>query len=389
MYDLIVIGGGPAGTAAAITGAYLRALGGPPAQNLPPAESPRGTGGILLLERGNFPRQKVCGEFVSAEATRILRELLGNEVEFLDCSPRIRHVRLYAGSREFAFPITPAASSITRWELDHKLWQAAVQAGVDSRQGCEVTDVQRKDNVFAAITPQETFLGRTVIDASGRWSTLNARNRRARGGRLHQAHWIGLKAHFNIQAPRRAADLPTPGAESTDLYFFPGGYCGVQPSGEGRLNVCAMVRAERAVRLARVLELHPLLRERSRNWTPFTREVVTAPLGFHARRPQRAGMLCAGDTAGFIDPFVGDGILLALRSGRLAAQILSPVWNTAITLDEAVSRYSRAYRQQFSRVFYAAACLRLALSAPPWLRLILLQGLRLPHVARLVFKSTR
>ena len=389
MYDLIVIGGGPAGTAAALTAARLRSGCGCPWQDARPAGRTRGTGGILLLERGHFPRQKVCGEFVSAEAVRILREFLGNAVEFLDCSPNIRRVRLYAGRREFAFPITPAASSIARWELDHELWQAATRAGVDSRLDCKVTDVQRKDHVFSVTTPAETFLGRTVIDASGRWSTLNARDRCVRGTSHRQVHWIGLKAHFRLEAPCRATALSAQDADSTDLYFFPGGYCGVQPSGKDRLNICAVVHAERAVRLARVLELHPLLHERSRKWAPLSPEVVTAPLGFHAYRPQRAGMLCAGDTAGFIDPFVGDGILLALRSGTLAAQVLAPVWNHATTLDEAVSRYCNTYRRKFSHVFHLAACLRLALNAPPFLRSALLQGLRVPGVAQLLVRSTR
>ena len=93
--------------------------------------------------------------------------------------------------------------------------------------------------------------------------------------------WIGLKAHF-------AEPFPNP---SVDLYFFDGGYCGVQPvevndahSGNGRVNACAMVRADVASTLPDVFARHDSLRERSLRWQPLSDPVSTSPLIF--RKPQ-------------------------------------------------------------------------------------------------------
>src|SRR5579885_293610 len=110
-YDLVVIGGGPAGTAAAIMCARTGAR-------------------VLLLERGRFPRQKVCGEFTSAEALTILQELLGPNSSLLQNGIGITQGRLFLDGRVLKVPISPAALSIARFDLDSALLQRAEGAGV-------------------------------------------------------------------------------------------------------------------------------------------------------------------------------------------------------------------------------------------------------------------
>src|SRR5246127_5705432 len=91
-YDLAVVGGGPAGTSAAITAARSGAR-------------------VLLLERGRLPRQRVCGEFVSAESLDLLGSLLAEATpEFLQRAVRIRETRLFVGGRTIVAPVEPAAA---------------------------------------------------------------------------------------------------------------------------------------------------------------------------------------------------------------------------------------------------------------------------------------
>src|SRR5215813_13748627 len=112
VYDLIVVGGGPAGSAAAITAARHGAR-------------------VLLLERGRFPRHKVCGEFVSAESLHVLSELLCPEKQaLLTEALRISQARIFVDGKILAAPVDPPAASIARLELDAALWQSAEQAGV-------------------------------------------------------------------------------------------------------------------------------------------------------------------------------------------------------------------------------------------------------------------
>ena len=118
-FDLAVIGGGPAGAAAAIMAA-------------------RGGAHVLLLDRDRFPRHKVCGEFISHEALGLLRQLLPSS-PLLASAPAISEARVYSGGRELRAKLQPPALSVARYELDLALWQAAQAAGVECRDGNEVS----------------------------------------------------------------------------------------------------------------------------------------------------------------------------------------------------------------------------------------------------------
>jgi flavin-dependent dehydrogenase len=363
-YDLVVIGGGPAGTAAAIVGG-------------------RNGRRVLLLERGRFPRHKVCGEFVSAESLALLKALLDcQHTSPLRDAIQIPQARLFLDRRTLTTVVDPPAASIARLDLDLALWNSAGKAGVDARQQITVQSVSGT-GPFQIMTSVGEFEARAVINASGRWSNLNASSPKAE----QQERWIGLKAHF-------AEASPNP---SVDLYFFEGGYCGVQPvkindthSKNGRVNACAMVRADVASTLTDVFARHDALLERSRHWQPLSDPVTTSPLIFRKPQPARECVLMAGDAAGFVDPFVGDGVSLALRSGSLAAECVMQFLAGEISLQHAVQLYSGTYEQRLSPVFRASSTLRRMLSLPQAIRIPLLYFLgKTPALASYMVRKTR
>ncbi|MBZ5533032.1 MAG: FAD-dependent oxidoreductase [Acidobacteriia bacterium] len=354
-YDLIVAGAGPAGSACAITAARAGAR-------------------VLLLDKDRFPRHKVCGEFVSAESLRLLESLL--QESLFGSRLEIGSSRIFLDGKTVRLPVAPAALSIPRYDLDAALLQAARRAGVQAEEGVAVRDVQMPavaDDLFHVATSETTFTARAVVNASGRWSQLTKYDA---GG---QAKWLGLKAHY------RESSAPT----SVDLYFFPGGYCGVTPLGPDSVNACAMVRADAATTLDRVLAAHPELLARSRNWEPLFAAITTSPLYFRTPVTETNGMICAGDAAGFIDPFAGDGISLALHSGTLAAESLVPFLQGKCSLAQARAQYSAAYARRFTPAFRNAAWLRRGLSAPKWIRSLGLSLMGTRPVAKLIVRKTR
>ncbi|MFB3915748.1 MAG: NAD(P)/FAD-dependent oxidoreductase [Terriglobales bacterium] len=373
MYDLIIIGGGPAGTAAAIAAARAQLR-------------------VLLLERGRFPRHKVCGEFVSAEALGLLSSLMRGCPEgeaVLSGALRVNCARLFADGSEARVSISPSAASIPRFQLDAALWRSAQVAGCDCRQQVEVLACQPPGAAtpseaapFEVTTNSGIFRARSVVDASGRWSRLRNMPTSEPQRFRKQPDWLGLKAHYKTGATDAHE-------QTTDLYFFEGGYCGVQPVGEGELNVCAMTRSTVATDLTDVFALQPLLRERSRGLTQLTEAVATSPLIFREPTPERDGILCVGDAAGFIDPFAGDGISLALRSGTAAATALADFCHGVITLKQAVRRYRETYELSFAPAFRAAARLRRLLAMPRFARGLVLQLLQTRAFAQYVLRTTR
>ncbi len=371
-FDLAVIGGGPAGTSAAITAARAGAR-------------------VLLLERGQLPRQRVCGEFVSSESISLLASLLG-PTDLVDRALRIPEARLFFDGHVVSTRVEPSAASIARLDLDIMLWRSAKLAGVDACMQTTVETIAQND-FFQLFTSAGNFKARAVIDATGRWSNLRAQafgNGSHSGSKDNGEKWLGVKAHFSEPDPHL----------SVDLYFFDGGYCGVQPvtlsgnqigeSGQGkRVNACAMVRSDVARSLPEVFDLNPELKRRSHAWQPLGEPVSTAPLIFREPTPVVDGILMAGDAAGFVDPFVGDGISLALRSGALAAQSLVPFFKAQSSLEQAAAHYRRQYRECLLPVFRNSSKIRRLLSLPRPIRRFVGHLLAAPAVSRLLVHLTR
>jgi menaquinone-9 beta-reductase len=361
-YDLAIVGGGPAGTSAAITAARAGAK-------------------VLLLERGRLPRQRVCGEFVSAESLDLLGNLLADSAtDLLAKAPRITEARLFVEGRTISTPITPPAASIGRFDLDAALWHAAEQSGIDARLMITAQSVEHNEH-FEIQTAGRKFHARALISAVGRWSNLVVRYAGDSG-----TQWLGVKGHFAESAAQA----------SVDLYFFDGGYCGVQPvrlagdEANHRVNACAMVRSDLARTLPEVFRLHPQLHLRAREWQPLMEPVTTFPLMFRKPRPTKDETLFVGDAAGFVDPFVGDGISLALRSGAMAAECLGPFFRSAISLTEAAEQYRRKYESELAPVFRTSSRIRQLLSLPRPVRRAASHLLeRNPAVSRLFVKMTR
>jgi flavin-dependent dehydrogenase len=351
-YDLIVAGAGPAGSACAITAARAGAR-------------------VLLLEKDRFPRHKVCGEFVSPESLRLLGSLLAQD-QFPAAQPRITRARVFLDRKVVSLPVSPPAYSIPRFELDAALLRAARHAGVCAEEGTTVREVTQNGR-FTVHAAGKTLTAKAVVNTTGRWSQLTQYEIG------DQARWIGLKAHFCEAAP----------PDSVDLYFFAGGYCGVQAVAKNAVNAAAMVQAGVARSLEEVFAAHPDLWRRSRAWEPLFPSITTSPLYFRRPETENNGMLLAGDAAGFIDPFAGDGISLALHTGTLAAESLADFLRDKSSLAESHRRYKAAYIARFAPAFRNAARLRAVLSLPAWLRTGLLGLIGTRPIAATIVRGTR
>ena len=356
-FDLAIIGGGPAGSSAAITAARMGAAVG-------------------LFEARDFPRHRVCGEFVSAESLDLLSGLLQDTPKAASVfarAPVIKRARFLFGGRVIEVEVSPAALSVTRYDLDALLWDAAQRAGAEAHSDCEVIAC---DGVgpFTLQTSFGSYPAKAVIVAAGRWSQFTADRTLPSGPK-----WIGLKAHF-------CEPKATP---STDLYFFENGYCGVQPVAADVVNACAMVRSDCATALEQVFALHPKLAERAAGWHPVVQPISTAPLVYRKPQPIRDNMMFVGDAAAFIDPFAGDGISIALRSGRVAAECLRDFLLAKNSLVNAVAAYRGGYNRQFDPLISAAARVRSLFSLPAIAKPAAFELLRLPWLLPHLIRKTR
>lgn len=297
MTEVLVIGGGLAGAAAALRLA-------------------RAGREAVVLERERGPHDKVCGEFLSFEAQEELTDL-GLDLEAMGAVPLDR-VALAAGGRRSEAPLGFQALSLTRRVLDEALLDRAARAGAEVRRGARATGLARDGEGWAVEVGGETLKARTVLLATGKHDLRGWR--RPPGG---QDDLLGLKGYWRLARPGRLAGL-------VELHLFPGGYAGLQPVEGGRANLCLVVRRAAFAGLggwdallAHLLAAAPALAERLEGAEPCTDKplaVASIPYGLVADRSE--GLWRLGDQAAVIPSFTGEGMSLALHGARAAAEAI-------------------------------------------------------------------
>ncbi|HLH12007.1 MAG TPA: FAD-dependent oxidoreductase [Methylovirgula sp.] len=297
MIETLVIGGGPAGAALA---AHLARRGQ----------------GVLLIERQSGPHHKVCGEFLSEEAVFYLYEL-GIDPEKLGAVP-ITNVSLAAGKSPIDVPLPFVAMSLSRRVLDEALLQRAVDLGAEILRGRTVKSLQREEGRWAAaLDDGRSILARHAFLATGKH---DLRDWRRPPGR--QSDLLAFKLHWRL---RTEAALNS----EVELFFFPGGYAGLEPIEGGLANLCLVVRGARFAAIGSKWEaLHeallracPHLRRRLEGAEPcWARPLAVAAIPYGFVQTRSEGIWRLGDQAACIPSFAGDGIAIALHSAHLAAQ---------------------------------------------------------------------
>ncbi len=362
MHEAVIVGGGPAGAAAAI----LLANAGRD---------------VTLIERNAAPADKVCGDFLSAEAIEAIAAL-GVDLTPLAPSP-ITIVRLVHKERiaETALPFP--ACGLTRRALDEALLRRAAEQGAAVRRGYAV----RRIDCDAALTVDVDALGRlpaaSVFLATGKHDLHGL----GRPGRA--AGPVGFKTYYRLADSERAALHG-----HVELILFAGGYAGLQCVEAGQTVLCLVTGRDRLracsgewpTLLASLLTESPHLARRLHGAVAvLERPVAIAGLPYgHLHRPARQaprGLFRLGDQAAVIGSLTGDGVALALASARLAAA-------TWLRRDDADAYHRRFARHHANQLRLASALHRLCLT-PATQRLVVGATGAWPGLMRLAATWTR
>lgn len=315
---VIVIGAGPAGSLAAILLA-------------------RHGASVRLIEQSRFPRDKVCGECLSALGRAVLRRH-GLERPLLDAGAvELARAHLISPEAVSTLDLPEPMLGLSRSAMDTLLRDAAVEAGVELVQPARVEGVDSVPHSCARVrdlrsNAVHTFEADLVIVADGRGALLPEHP--AASGDL------GIKAHFeDVDADDRAITL----------FSMRGCYGGVAPIEDHRWNVAlsvpaAQVKAHRgdvASLFEDLLSSNPAMArafahaKRGSDW-------LASPLPRHT--PQDgwpARIIPVGNAAGAIEPIGGEGMGLALRSAELAASAI-----VAGSLEALPKQYQRLWRRR-------------------------------------------
>jgi flavin-dependent dehydrogenase len=332
MLDVLIAGAGPAGAMAALVLAQAGAR-------------------VVVIDREQFPRHKLCGDTLNPGAVRLL-ESFGLTGGVLDTAVRLSGMRLTGprASVRAVYGKPPDALALTRRDFDAWLLEHAIASGARFEAG-----VIAREPLFGQHSGVPVVRGLVLEGADRQTLRMPAILTIAADGRRSAlARAVGLARR--PRGPRRWAygTYATGVAGLSDLgemHVRHGWYFGLAPVGNGLANVCVVKPATPAERRRPIDEVRdavardPGLRARFEGAAIDDDVRVLGPLAVEARAAGVAGLLLAGDAGGFVDPMTGDGVHLALRSGVLAAREALHTLEIG-DLVGAVSRLDRARRAE-------------------------------------------
>jgi flavin-dependent dehydrogenase len=335
--------------------------------------------------------ERFCGEFLSPDGVGSL-EMLGALDRVLETGPSvISSWRVRSRSGEIAGGLPGPALGVRRRRLDPALRAHAACMGAEVREGVRAIAVEAASSGVRVRTASK--VGRTVVEAEVRAAhVIAATGGAARVGGLEQparrGGWIGMKAHFRASAP----------ADAVELYPIGGGYVGVAPVGDGEVSVCCLARLE-AFRgcgarcpedfLDRGARRNPAFRDVWRGLsTASGRWLTVAGMSYGGGAPRSEHVVHCGDAAARVAPFLGEGMAMALESGRLAARAVGDALAER-TPGGAAALYAREWKRRFRRRFRLGRALQPLLLDGRGADLAVRVLRRIPAAADAVVAATR
>jgi len=352
-FDVIVVGGGPSGSAAATFCAQ------------------RGWH-VALFEHARFPRHKVCGNVINpncwpvlercgvAETVRALPQYVVRGATFATTDPAVLQIDRRTNDGRF--------TAIRRCQLDAALLEHARTSGVAVFESDTIHEI---DSAHRVVAHSGRYVARkAIVGADGRHSIVAQAAGLARNAG-HRNESIAFQGHF---------PLPKAMDDRVQLHLFPGGYCGLVRVDGDQVNLCivaqrdhAQYRDDCAALFAHTVGQNPHFRALDVVPEPVEPLHCVHPVCLPTNTPAKNRIFLVGDALRVMEPFTGQGIFFALRTAELAAEAigLSPRGEATYA-----ARVTRLYRERartndwVRRLMYHERIARIAINGlrnRPWL----------------------
>ena len=336
--------------------------------------------GVHLWEKGQYPRHKVCGEYISTESLPFLKRV-GLEEEL----PKWPHIQQFYLTSEHGYSGTCTLDTggvgVSRYHLDHLLYQKAKSLGVqvNMNKGCKNISWEDKASRYW-VKPnkgvEQNF--KLVIGSFGRNNGLLPLAPTSK-------KYLGVKYHI----------AEGPAVNTIEMHHFEGGYCGVSAVEGQQYCLCYLVDAQQLQRFKgdierleqSVLSTNSFLKERLQSARTF-QGVRTANIVFGSTSLDGISYPLTGDALGFIPPITGNGMSLAFRSAATFFPWIEEYLEGNLTR-ELVLQYQIQYVDQYlrKRIQRGIFLHQLITRRNPLVQQALLKGLtRFPELMRLSAK---
>jgi flavin-dependent dehydrogenase len=324
MYDAIIIGGGLGGLTVAI-------------------ELARKGFSVIVIEKHTYPFHKVCGEYISNEVRPYL-EYIGLAIAQLGASTINKFQLTSIRGTKINFPLQMGGFGLSRYTMDYELYKIAVKLGVKFELNASVEDSQRiNDTFFVDTNTNKTFQAKILIGAYGKRAKVDKIIQRPIP--KQRTSYLGIKYHISLDYPK---DL-------ISLHNFNGGYCGISAIEDNKyclcyLSVTSNLKNKSSIKQMEedILFKNPCLKDIfSRAEFLFKKPEVINEVVFVNKSQVHENIIMVGDSAGLITPLAGNGMSIAIRSGFLAAQLITEFLQRKINRNELERLYMSNWNSNF------------------------------------------
>ncbi|MBS9523429.1 NAD(P)/FAD-dependent oxidoreductase [Litoribacter alkaliphilus] len=298
---IVIIGGGLAG----LTAAHMLARQGHK---------------TTLVEKQSYPFHRVCGEYISNEVRPFLQkhDLFPSHLEPKEIT---RFMLTSPSGGKIEMPLDLGGFGLSRYAFDQFLFEKCTQAGVEFLLNTEVLEtayVPNENSFSIFLKNGQELQADQVIGAFGKRSRMDKSLKRP--FMENRSPFIGIKYHMKTDFPH----------DTVALHNYNGGYLGINKIENGAYNVCYLGNKEQLREIGSIAEMektylyeNPFIKELFNNSEQLLeRPVVINEVDFSQKAPVVDHILMAGDAAGLITPLCGNGMAIAIHSGKLAAEAI-------------------------------------------------------------------
>jgi flavin-dependent dehydrogenase len=323
-FDVIIIGGGLAGLTSAI---HLSKSGLK----------------VALIEKNEFPKHKVCGEYISNEVKPYL-DSLGLKISDLNPSKINKLEFSNAKGKVISSALPLGGFGISRYLLDNYLFNKAKEQGCQILQDT-VVEIQFIDDTFYVSTSNNLKL-KSIITLGAFGKRSNMDQKLNRDFIQKKSPWLAVKAHYSGNF---TADL-------VGLHNFEGGYCGVSKVENNIINICYLVNYKNFKKYnaieefqSKVIYKNPNLKSIFENSSLiFEKPLTISQISFEKKSAVENHILMIGDTAGLIHPLCGNGMAMAIHSAKIVSELILDFFeNKFNSRKELEEKYKKEWNSNF------------------------------------------
>jgi len=344
-YDIAIIGGGPAGSAAAL---YLNKVGFE----------------VCVIEKKAFPRETLCGEFLSKEVTQNLKELkLFEKFLLLNPNPINSFKFFYDNGKHIGVDLEFPAYGLKRGNFDNFLLNCVKEKGITVFQPCEVREIIREGDSFTLFIDDGHSLheiySSKLIGAYGKQNILD--KSLSRNFAYNKSSLNGIKFHIDESLFNKLDK------KAIQIYSSKGIYCGINYVDDNMVTVCFLENRKESKNNPRE-QLRNLMRTNKSFGNLFNNNLEqsiddltlygTGNIYFGNRELVVNGIYMIGDSAAVIAPLAGDGIGMALQSAELIAEVFQMQRASGMNSAETEKFYIEEWTRTFRRRLFVAKLLQ-------------------------------